>query len=87
MMEWTVVTVLTALVGLLAALLKPLLSLHGAITRLASSVENLENQIEDLVRRNNEAHSRLWHKCDEQDALLHNHETRLQIMESSRAKA
>ena len=81
MNEWSVVTALVTLSGLLAALLKPILSLHGAITRLNSSVLTLENQIADLVGRNSETHSRLWKKCGEQDARLQDHETRIQLLE------
>ncbi len=48
-MEWTVVTVIVVLVGLIASVAKPLLSLNATITRLNESVNSLEKNIAGLT--------------------------------------
>ena len=83
MNEWTVVTVIVALAGLLAMILKPLLGLNSVITRLTESVETLEEKLDGLTDKNTESHMRLWQKCREQDERLGGHETRLQIIEKT----
>lgn len=81
-MEWTVVTVIIALAGLLAAVTKPLLALNTAVTRLTGSVETLEKNIKGLADKNDEAHEKLWEKCRSTDTAVNGHETRLKLMES-----
>lgn len=81
-MEWTVVTVIVVLVGLIAAVVKPLLSLNATITRLTESVNSLEKNIAGLTEKNDDSHDKLWEKSSAMDEKLNNHETRLQIIES-----
>lgn len=81
-MEWTVVTVIVVLVGLIAAVVKPLLSLNATITRLTESVNSLEKNIAGLTEKNDDSHDKLWEKNSAMDEKLNNHETRLQIIES-----
>lgn len=81
-MEWTVVTVIVVLVGLIASVLKPLLSLNATITRLTESVNSLEKNIAGLTEKNGESHDRLWEKSCAMDDRLNNHETRIRIIES-----
>ena len=81
MSEWTVVTAIIALVGLLTAVVKPLISLNGTITRLTEAVSRLQDNISELTDRNSEGHSRLWLKSGEHDEKLGAHETRLRILE------
>lgn len=45
-MEWTVVTVLIALVGFVAALVKPIVTLTRAITTLTVTVDELKADFE-----------------------------------------
>lgn len=84
MTEWTVVTVIVVLTGLIGAILKPIIDLNGSITRLNESVSVLEKNIAGLTDRNSESHDKLWHKCDEHDGKLNQHETRLQILERNK---
>ncbi len=81
-MEWTVVTVIVVLVGLIASVAKPLLSLNATITRLNESVNSLEKNIAGLTEKNDESHDRLWEKSSAMDEKLNNHETRLRVIES-----
>lgn len=81
MMEWTVVTVLIALVGLLAALVKPIVSLTKSITKLTVVVERVQGDVETMTTHNTEAHRRIWEHNDEQDGKLNDHETRITMIE------
>ena len=81
MSEWTVVTVIVVLSGLVISFVKPLVTLNGTLTRLADAVAVLERELKDMSDRNREAHGRLWEKEAEQDERLRDHELRLSRME------
>ena len=70
MTEWTVVTVIIAIIGLLGAVMKPLLGLNSTITRLCESVDTLETQLTKIVDKNGEAHARMWQRLEEQDKRI-----------------
>jgi len=81
MNEWTVVTVIVVLSGLVISFVKPLISLNGTLTRLTEAVKVLERELNSISGRNSEAHARLWKKEQEQDSLLADHEKRLTCLE------
>ena len=81
MSEWTVVTVIVVLSGLVISFVKPLISLNGTLTRLTEAVKVLEKDLADISGKNSEAHARLWQKEQEQDARLQDHEKRIAIIE------
>ena len=81
MSEWTVVTVIVVMVGLIASILKPLISLNSTMTRLTEAVDRLEQNMESLTGRNSESHARLWRKSEEHEERLNDHETRLKMIE------
>lgn len=80
-MEWTTVTVIIALVGLGAAVIKPIVSLTQSITRLTVVVERLERELDDQSEHSRESHKRLWDHNDEQDNRLDDHERRIYDIE------
>lgn len=84
MNEWTVVTVVVTLVGLGAAVVKPLISLNGTITRLSELVRALEEDISGVAERNDASHDRMWGRLREHEEALSGHETRLALVESKR---
>lgn len=86
MNEWTVVTVIVTLVGLGAAVIRPLISLNTSITRLTDIVNELEKNISGLTVKNSEAHGRIWEKIEQHDDTIYSHETRLQLIENSSEK-
>lgn len=86
MSEWTIVTVIATLMGLLASVVRPLMNLNATITRLTEVVNTLEKNISGLSARNSETHGRLWEKTEEHDEILNRHETRLQLLERRGAK-
>ena len=86
MSEWTIVTVIATLVGLLATVVRPLMDLNATITRLTEVVNTLEKNISGMSAKNSESHGRLWEKCGEHDELLNRHEPRLLLLERGEEK-
>ena len=80
-MEWTTVTVIIALVGLGAAVIKPIVSLTQSITKLTVVVERLERERDEQSEHSRESHRRLWDHNEEQDNRLDDHERRIHDME------
>lgn len=70
MMEWTVVTVIIALVGLFMTVGKPIITLNGSITHLQDAIDELREDIKVLTNR-----------TDNQEERLQDHETRISILE------
>ena len=80
-MEWTTVTVIIALVGLGAAVIKPIVSLTQSITKLTVVVERLERELDEQSEHSRESHKRLWDHNEEQDNRLDDHARRIHDME------
>ena len=74
-MEWTVVTVIIALVGLFMTVGKPIISLNGSITHLQDAIDELREDIRVLTGR-----------TDNQEEKLQDHETRISILEEKQKK-
>jgi uncharacterized membrane protein (DUF106 family) len=69
-MEWTVVTVLIAIVGLFMTVAKPVITLNNSITHLQDAIDDLREDIKVLTGRTND-----------QELKLNDHETRISILE------
>ena len=80
-MEWTTITVIISLVGLGAAVIKPIVSLTQSITKLTVVVERLERELDEQSEHSRESHKRLWDHNEEQDNRLDDHERRIHDME------
>lgn len=74
-MEWTVVTVIIALVGLFMTVGKPIITLNGSITHLQDAIDELREDIKVLTGR-----------TDSQEEQLQDHETRISILEEKQKK-
>ena len=74
-MEWTVVTVIIALVGLFMTVGKPIITLNGSITHLQDAILELREDIKVLTGR-----------TDNQEERLQDHETRISILEEKQKK-
>lgn len=74
-MEWTIVTVIIALVGLFMTVGKPVINLNSSITRLQDAINELREDIKVLTSR-----------TDNQEERLQNHETRISILEEKQKK-
>lgn len=83
-MEWTVVVVLIALVGLIVSILTPAIKLNTSVTKLSTLVDNLSSKLSSMESNNSEAHRRIWTEMDGQRATLNGHETRITVLEKHR---
>lgn len=88
-MEWTTVTVIIALVGLVVTVTTPLIKLNSNITRLTVVLDTIKAELEEQKKAlsaqradSKESHRRIWVHNDEQDAVLNDHETRLRVLEN-----
>lgn len=87
-MEWQTVTVIIALVGLVAAVAGPMIKLNGTLTKLSVILEHalarldkLEKEDLALQLRMKESHSKIHGRIDRQDELLHEHDKRIHTLE------
>ena len=88
MNEWTVVTSLSVVVGLAAAVAGPLVKLNGTISRLSAILEHvlaqlskLEREDENLRAKGEEIQRLLNMRIDGQDQRLNRCENRLALLE------
>lgn len=80
--EWAIVGVIVVLLGLIGAIVTPLLKLNTSITQLTCAVSVLQKNIEGLTTNNNESHTKLWEHNSKQDCIIADHETRIKIIEN-----
>ena len=88
MNDWTIVSVIIALVGLFFTVGKPIINLNNNIVLLNANVAQNTNELKEQKKELNEqkkdaikSHDELWEKNDKQDEVLQDHETRIQILE------
>lgn len=80
-MEWTVVSVIIALVGLFLAVGAPIIRQTKTMTKLDTTMETLSEKLTSLESKNTDAHRRIWEHNEEQDKQLHDHEIRIVKLE------
>ena len=90
MNEWSVVTTLIAVVGLFATVGAPIISLNKNIATLNAEMKRSnarhdknEKAIENQKSEAHTSHQKLWDKNHEQDKIIADHETRIQILEKT----
>ena len=81
MNEWTIVTVVIALVGLVVTVAAPVIKLNSSITKLTVTMEGLQKAQDKLAVENTDSHRRMWVKNEEQDKKINDHETRIHVVE------
>ena len=88
MNEWGVVGVIVTLVGLAAAIIKPIVQLNTNIVRLTDAVEGLKNAHTKMEADNEEEHKRLHERInlrkkenEDLDDRVADHERRIGILE------
>lgn len=86
MSEWQIVTVIVVLVGLVTAIVTPIIKLNTSITKLTVLLENLKSSQDNYEQRNREAHKRIWEHNGEQDEKLSRHETEIQLLKGEAKK-
>lgn len=81
MNEWSVVTVIVALLGLLATVVKPLLTLNTSIVKLTAQMESLCRDMAEFATSNTENHRRIWNRIDDHKDVLDDHGRRIDHLE------
>ena len=76
-MEWVVVTVIIAIVGLITTVARPIVTLTQSITKLTTVVDRLEADLQEQRTHSRESHAKIWQHNEEQDERLDEHERRL----------
>ena len=80
-MEWQVVTVIIALVGLVTAIAAPLIRLNNNITKLTVMLDQALERLTKQEENSHISHKRIWDKNEEQDKMLNDHEKRISFIE------
>lgn len=80
-MEWTVVTVIIALIGLIGVFVKAASALTKAMTELTIAVRTLQEQMHEQQLHSKESRAKLWAHNSEQDRRLDDHEWRIKDLE------
>ena len=80
-MEWQVVTVIIALVGLVTAIAAPLIRLNNSITKLTVMLDQALERLTKQEENSHISHKRIWDKNEEQDKRLNDHEKRISFIE------
>ena len=69
-MEWTVVTVIVVLIGLVGALIKPLIKWNTSLTENTMALRAQTETIRANETRNKEEHGEIWCELDEHDKRI-----------------
>lgn len=82
MNEWTVVTVIVGLVGLIATVATPMIKLNGTIAALSSQVKLLLDNLDEFKTRYKEQLRDLNETDQKLFNRINDHETRLSKLET-----
>lgn len=69
-MEWTVVTVIVVLIGLVGALIKPLIKWNTSLTENTMALRAQTETIKSNETRNEKEHGEIWTELDEHDKRI-----------------
>lgn len=88
-LEWTVVTVIIAIVGLIGTVAVPLQKNTKAMTQLSERISHLvyrmdedEKDLEDFKSKAADRHKQIFNRLDENRVELINHEGRITALEN-----
>lgn len=82
-MEWSIITVIISMVGLLTAIITPIIKLNSTISKLTTQMDNLLSGLTDFKQRYKEHLEELHSMDEQQNQQLANHEHRITILESA----
>lgn len=91
MNEWTIVTVIIAIVGLIGTVAVPLMKNTKAMTRLYEQLKLLayrigeeEKDLEEFKKKASDRHEKIFTELDEHTERLGDHEHRIQNLENQK---
>lgn len=79
--EWGVVGVIIALIGVVGAVVAPMIKLNTAIVKLTITLESVQSEFLKLENSANTAHQRMWNRIDQHSERMENHEHRIKRLE------
>ena len=79
--KWETFLTLGTIVSFVIAIGGPMLKLNTTLTKVIDKAETLEKSFERTQSSNHDVHKRMWNELEEHGEILHDHETRLQLME------
>lgn len=92
-MEWTAVTVIIAIAGLIGTVAVPLTKNTKAMTQLSERINHLvyrmeqdENDLTEFKNKAADRHKTIFNKLDEQEKSIINHEGRITALEKNKSK-
>lgn len=80
--EWTVVTVIVVLSGLLISIATPIVKQTKVMQKLNDTMEHLTEKLSEFKDDNATEHAEIWKHNDKQDVQLQDHEKRIYVIES-----
>lgn len=83
-MTWEIFLGITALVGFIVGIVKLVVPLTNAITKLTVAIENMREDMKNDKTVNQKEHEKLWKHCEDQDVTLDDHESRIFKIETER---
>lgn len=81
-MEWTTVTVIIALVGLVSVFVGAAVKITAASTKLTVVVEKLDGRLNSVETANTESHRRIWSELETHGAQINELDKRTTVLES-----
>ena len=90
-MEWTVVSVIIAIAGLIGTVAVPLSKNTKAMTQLSERINHLgyrmeqdENDLTEFKNKAADRHAKIFGKLDEHEKTIINHEGRIYALENNK---
>lgn len=82
MNEWGVIGVIISLVGLVTAIVTPIVKLNATVVKLATVVDGLSKEVVTLLGNSRTTHDKLFNKIEEVSSKTSEHETRITVLEN-----
>lgn len=83
MTEWEVVGVIVTLLGLITAIVAPILKLNSSVVTLNATANFLTDEMREFREGNHEAHRDIYGRLDKKGKILERHETQLESHEKT----
>ena len=81
MTEYQVIVLIGSMFTLGVAIVTPILKLNTTITKLRDAIDSQTDSQKEYKKKNDESHEKLWEHEHDQDEKIHDHETRIRILE------
>ena len=80
MTEWAVVGVIVVLIGLIGAVVKPLIKWNTSLTENTVAIKDLTDSIKGNEKSNAEEHIAIWEEVEKQGDMLNQHDKDIAVI-------